>query len=72
MKMEIIRELDVVALLKEIPQYKLMNGQVGTIVHKYNEDTFEVEFADLNGETIAEITLHSNILLLLHYKREYV
>lgn len=67
-----IKELDVVALLKEIPESKLMNGQVGTVVHKYDEDTFEVEFANPDGETIAEITLHSNVLLLLHYKMEYV
>lgn len=71
MKVETIKELDIVALLKEIPKEKLVFGQVGTVVHKYDEFNFEVEFTDTNGETISEITLNAKDLLLLHYKLEY-
>lgn len=49
---------DVVALLEDLPAKHfetdqpllLRRGQIGTIVMTYDENAFEVEFADLMGE----------------------
>jgi uncharacterized protein YceH (UPF0502 family) len=72
MKTEKLKEYDVVALLKEMPDRKLLRGQVGTIVHQYTETDFEVEFADTKGVEIAIVTLKSEDLILLHHEMEYV
>ena len=65
-----LKLLDVVALLKEIPEKNLSLGQVGTIVEKLENDAFEVEFCDKNGITLATIALESQYLLQLHYEME--
>ncbi|MBS3913710.1 MAG: DUF4926 domain-containing protein [Bacteroidetes bacterium] len=65
------KELDVVALLKNIPEEKLIIGQVGTIVLVHNDNTFEVEFCDMKGKTISLLTLEKKDLMLLHYEAEY-
>ncbi len=62
--------LDVVALLKSIPEKKLVVGQVGTIVEELGNGTFEVEFIDNDGETIAIIGVEEQDLLRLHYELE--
>lgn len=71
MKDERIKLLDIVALLKQIPEHKLLRGQIGTVVEKYTETDFEVEFSDNNGVTIAMITLTTNDIMLLHNKLEF-
>jgi len=48
--------LDVVALLKEIPEKKLKKGQVGTIVEILGKNVYEIEFCNKNGVTIASIS----------------
>ena len=45
----IMKLLDVVTLLENIPNCQLYRGQVGTIVEVYEPDVFEVEFSDLMG-----------------------
>ena len=65
---EDLKILDVVALLKDIPEKKLLKGQVGTIVEKWNDHVFEIEFSDLNGETIAMAQIEEKDMLLLHYQ----
>lgn len=67
-----LKILDVVALLKNIPEMKLNMGQVGTIVEVLSEKVFEVEFTSNNGETIALAAVDSENLLLLHYELETV
>ena len=62
--------LDVVALLKDIPEKKLVTGQVGTIVEILGKDVFEVEFCNGLGVTIAMAALGKRDLLLLHYEVE--
>ncbi|MBE2228872.1 MAG: DUF4926 domain-containing protein [Ignavibacteria bacterium] len=62
--------LDVVALLKDMPEKNLIMGQVGTIVETLSENIYEVEFAGKNGETIALAAVDSENLLLLHYEFE--
>lgn len=64
--------LDVVALLKNIPEKNLVIGQVGTIVEELSENVFEVEFSGSNGEAIAMAAVKSDSLLLLHYEMETV
>ena len=65
------KELDVVALLKNIPEEKLIVGQVGTIVLVHSDNIFEVEFSDTKGKTISILTLEKKNLMLLHYEAEY-
>lgn len=53
-----IRELDTVALTHALPEYGLVAGDVGAVVHRYpNGAAFEVEFVTAAGETVAVVTL---------------
>jgi len=67
---EALKLLDVVALLKAIPEEKLMKGQVGTIVEELEKGVYEVEFADKQGRTITSIPLAAEALMLLHFEIE--
>lgn len=60
--------LDVVALLKDLPQLNLYRGQVGTIVEEYEPGVFEVEFSDTTGRAYAMETLEENQLMVLHHE----
>ena len=71
MKTEHLKLLDTVAILKDLPEKKVVFGQVGTIVEKLTEDVFEVEFADKSGETIAEFAVSQQDLMRLHYEMEF-
>lgn len=71
MKDETIKLLDVVALLREIPDSKLLRGQIGTIVEIYTDEEFEVEFSDNKGKTISMETISTEDIMLLHNKLEY-
>ena len=64
--------LDVVALLKDIPDKKLIKGQVGTIVETLENGNYEVEFCNKHGETLSIIPLDEKSMLLLHYENEVV
>lgn len=53
-----IRELDTVVLAHDIDEYGLKRGDIGAVVHRYNDGpAFEVEFVTGEGETIAVLTL---------------
>ena len=71
MKDETIKLLDVVALLKEKPENKLLRGQIGTVVERYTDTEFEVEFSDNNGKTISMLTLTTDEVMLLHNELEH-
>ncbi|HEX6860950.1 MAG TPA: DUF4926 domain-containing protein [Caulobacteraceae bacterium] len=62
--------LDVVALLVDHPELSLSSGQVGTIVHVHDDETFEVEFSDDDGVTYALVDLKAPELLKLRYDAE--
>ncbi len=64
---EEIRELDVVALVRDQPKPKLVAGQVGTVVDVLETDAFEVEFNDDHGRTYTMATLKTEDLIVLHY-----
>ena len=66
MKDETIKLLDVVALLKEVPEKKMLRGQIGTVTERYTDTEFEVEFSDNNGKTISMLTLSTDEIMLLH------
>lgn len=72
MKTDDVKLYDVVALLKDIPNKKLLKGQVGTAVEQLDENVFEVEFINSKGETVALEPIHSNDLFLLHFELEKV
>lgn len=57
-----IRELDNVVLMVDLPEHKLKQGDVGTVVLVHADRGYEVEFVALNGETLAVVSLEpSNI-----------
>jgi len=62
-----IQELDVVALLKDLPDRKLIAGQVGTVVEILDDGVFEVDFSDDDGMSYATLALRSEDLIVLHY-----
>lgn len=53
-----INDLDTVALLRDVPEYGLAKGDLGTVVHVYTDGkAYEVEFINLAGDTIGVVTL---------------
>ncbi len=57
-KTEMIKELDLVALNHDIEDYGLKSGDVGTVVHCYEDNIgYEVEFVTAEGRTVALLTL---------------
>ncbi|MNC93976.1 hypothetical protein D3C83_107210 [compost metagenome] len=62
--------LDVVALLRDLPEFNLARGQVGTIVDETDEASVLVEFADADGREYAMPTVRRADLLVLAYEPE--
>lgn len=61
-----LKLLDVVALVKDIPELGLNRDQEGTILEIYNNGVaFEVDFVDDEGKTIALETIKSEYLKLI-------
>ena len=67
MKMSVIRNLDVVALLNDLPEHDLMRGQVGTVVERLSPEVHEIEFSDDQGRTYAQLPLRADLLMVLRY-----
>jgi len=51
------REHDIVVLTAACPEASLQPGDVGTVVHRYDNATVEVEFTTASGDAIAVVTL---------------
>jgi hypothetical protein len=64
-----IRELDVVALLRDLPQARLVQGQVGTVVETLGESAYEVEFCGDDGNAYAMLGIKEDDLIVLHYSQ---
>jgi len=62
-----IELLAVVALLKDIPEHRLVRGQVGTVVEILSSGVAEVEFSDEEGVHYAVLPLKSEDLIRLHH-----
>jgi hypothetical protein len=63
-----LKLLDVVALLVDKPEERLVTGQVGTVVELLAPGVYEVEFLDSKGKTIAVTELKRAELLLLQHE----
>jgi len=60
-----IRELDRVVRVQDLPEHGLKAGDVGTVVHVYGEgEGYEVEFVGGEGETVAAVTLRPEDICL--------
>jgi hypothetical protein len=61
-----IRELDSVVLMRDLPEHGLRAGDVGVVVHVYGEGIgFEVEFVTGDGKTVAVVTLSRDEVRLI-------
>ena len=58
----------VVALLEDLPEHRLVRGQVGTVVESWATGVYEVEFADESGKTFAMVALKPEQMIRLHYE----
>ncbi len=58
----------VVAVLRDIPEHRLVRGQVGTIVEELVPDVHLVEFNDDHGRTYALAPLRSEELIRLFHE----
>lgn len=53
-----MKELDTVVLKKDLKEFGLKKGDIGTVVHIYAKDkAIEVEFVNARGKTLAVQTL---------------
>ena len=56
-------ELDTVVLAKNFPEHNLTDGDIGAVVHTYeNANAYEVEFVTAEGKTLAVLTLEEKDL----------
>ena len=56
-----IKELDRIILKSDLPEHNLKSGDIGTVVLVHgNGDGYEVEFASLDGETVAVVSLYAD------------
>ena len=57
-----VKELDVVALIEDLPMEGLAAGDRGTVVHIFHtpDPAYEVEFVDRYGATFAMATLKAD------------
>jgi hypothetical protein len=58
-----VREHDCIVLTQNLPEEGLRAGDVGTVVHIYQDGAaYEVEFVTLTGQTVAVATVLSSQL----------
>jgi hypothetical protein len=56
-----IKELDLVALTRALPEYNLEAGDVGTVVMVYQDGKgYSVEFMTFSGMTVAVVTVDAD------------
>ena len=64
--MERIKEHDLVVLLRPSPEHGLAKGDVGAVVHAYDDGRgLEVEFVTGEGATVAVLTLERTDVRLM-------
>jgi Domain of unknown function (DUF4926) len=58
---DVLKELDPVALLEDLPAHGLEAGDVGTVVFVHHTgEAYEVEFMDADGRTLVVETLQAH------------
>ncbi len=55
-----IKELDSIVLMIDLPEHGLSEGDLGTVVLVHGNAGFEVEFVTLEGETLAVVSLRTD------------
>jgi hypothetical protein len=68
--MDEIKVLDVVALTEDVQQHGLRRGEVGTVVERWKDGAYEVEFSDDSGEAYAFAALRPEQLMKLHFRKD--
>jgi len=68
--MDEIKILDVVALIENLDAKGLRRGDVGTVVEKWKDDVFEVEFSDNTGKAYAFADLRPEQIMKLHFRKD--
>lgn len=58
-----MKELDVVRLVQELQSIPV--GTEGTIVHKYDDSMYEVEFFNKDGDTLDVVTTPKSAIELI-------
>jgi hypothetical protein len=56
------RELDTVALNRDLPEHNLRRGDLGAVVHVLAPDLYEIEFVRASGVTEALVSLSGSDL----------
>lgn len=68
--MDEIKVLDVVALTEDVQKHGLRRGEVGTVVERWKDGAYEVEFSDDSGEAYAFAALRPEQLMKLHFRKD--
>ena len=68
--MDEIKVLDVVALTEDVQEHGLRRGEVGTVVERWKDGAYEVEFSDNSGEAYAFAALRPEQLMKLHFRKD--
>ncbi len=64
-----IKILDAVAVIEDLPEHGLRRGEVGTVVERWKDGAFEVEFSDESGEAYNFVALQADKLMPLYYRQ---
>jgi hypothetical protein len=68
--MDEIKLLDVVALTENLQSEGLRRGEVGTVVEKWNDEVFEIEFSDDTGKAYAFAAVPAEKLMKLFFRKD--
>ena len=68
--MDEIKVLDVVALTENLQSEGLRRGEVGTVVEKWNDGVFEIEFSDDTGKAYAFAAVPGEKLMKLYFRKD--
>ena len=68
--MDEIKLLDVVALVEDVDSEGLQRGEVGTVVEKWKDGVFEVEFSDNAGKAYAFAALRPEQIMRLRFRKD--
>ena len=68
--MDELKLLDVVALTENLAEEGLKRGTVGTIVERWADDVFEVEFSDDSGQAYAFAAIPAYYLIKLYFQKQ--
>lgn len=68
--MDEIKLLDVVALTENLESEGLRRGEVGTVVEKWEDGVFEIEFSDDTGKAYAFAAVPAEKLMKLYFRKD--